>query len=52
MVFKRQKGSVVVQVRVGKEFPGMRQNERRIRCVRVGRGESLPALPAMVNRGP
>ena len=33
-----------VQVRVGKEFPDRRQNERRIRFVRLGRGESLPAL--------
>ena len=27
---------VVVQVRVGKEFPDMRQNERRIKFIRVG----------------
>ena len=33
-----------VQVRVGKEFPDRRQNERRLRFVRVWRGESLPAL--------
>lgn len=33
-----------VQVWAGKEFPGRRQNERRIRFVRVWRGESWPAL--------
>ena len=38
--------SVVVQARVGKEFPDTRQNERRIKFIRVGRGESLPAQQA------
>ena len=27
---------VVVRARVGKEFPGMRQNEREIKFIRVG----------------
>ena len=27
---------VVVQARVGKEFPDMRQNEREIRFIRIG----------------
>ena len=35
--------SVMVCAWVGKEFPDMRQSERRIKFVRVGRGESLPA---------
>ena len=38
--------SVVVRARVGKEFPDTRQNERRIKFIRVGRGESLPAQQA------
>ena len=37
---------IVVQAWVGKEFPDMRQNERRIKFIRVGRGESLPAQQA------
>ena len=28
--------NVMVQVQVGKEFPDMRQNERRIKFIRVG----------------
>ena len=28
--------AVVVRARVGKEFPDMRQNERRIKFIRVG----------------
>ena len=35
--------NVVVWVRVGKEFPDTRQDERRIKFMRVGRGEWLPA---------
>ena len=38
--------SVVVCGWVGKEFPDTRQNERRIKFIRVGRGESLPAQQA------
>ena len=37
---------VVVQEWVGKEFPDTRQNERRIKFIRVGRGESLQAQQA------
>ena len=31
-----QLGTVLVQAWVGKEFPDMRQNEREIKCIRVG----------------
>ena len=34
---------IVVQAWVGKEFPDTRQNERRIKFIRVGRGKSLAA---------
>ena len=34
---------VMAQLQVGKEFPAMRQSERRIKFMRVVRGESLPA---------
>ena len=34
---------VMAQLQVGKEFPAMRQSERRIKFIRVVRGESLPA---------
>ena len=37
---------VTVRVQVGKEFPDMRQSERRIKFIRVVRGESLPAQGA------
>ena len=37
---------IMVQAWVGKEFPDTRQNERRIKFIRVGRGESLPAQRA------
>ena len=47
--------SVVVQVRVGKEFPDMRQNERRIQFIRVGdtvrTAGQLKGEPTL-NRGP
>ena len=34
---------VMVQAQVGKEFPDTRNSERRMKFIRVGRGESLPA---------
>ena len=47
--------SVVVQVRVGKEFPDMRQNEREIKFIRVGDAvrtvAQLKGEPTL-NRGP
>ena len=45
--------SVVVYAQAGKEFPDMRQNERRIKCTSVGeavrtadqiKGESTPFM--------
>ena len=47
------KSRVVVRAWVGKEFPDMRQNERRIKFIRVGdairtAGQGDP----MLNRGP
>ena len=38
--------NVVVWVQVGKEFPDTRRDERRIKFMRVGRGEWLPAQRA------
>ena len=47
--------SVVVWVRVGKEFPDMRQNEREIKFIRVGdavgRAGQLKG-EVTLNRGP
>ena len=37
---------VMVRVQVGKEFPDMRQSERRNKFIRVVRGELLPAQGA------
>ena len=37
---------IVVQAWVGKEFPDTRQDERRIKFMRVGRGEWLSAQRA------
>ena len=46
---------VMVQVRVGKEFPDMRQNEREIKFIRLGdavrTAGQLKGEP-MLNRGP
>ena len=36
-------GIVMVHVRAGKEFPDMKQNERRIKFIRVGDAISLLA---------
>ena len=47
--------SVVVWVRVGKEFPDMRQNEREIKFIRVGdavRTEGQLKGELTLNRGP
>ena len=45
----------MVQARVGKEFPNMRQNERRIKFIRVGDAVrtvgQLKGEPVL-NRGP
>ena len=38
--------AVVVWAQVGKEFPNTRQDERRIKFMRVGRGEWLPTQQA------
>ena len=38
--------NVVVWAQVGKEFPDTRQDERRIKFMRVGRGEWLSAQRA------
>ena len=45
----------MVQVRVGKEFPNMRQNEREIKFIRVGdtvRTVGQLKGEPMLNRGP
>ena len=45
----------MVQVRVGKEFPDMKQNERRIKFIRVGdtvRTVGQLKGDPMLNRGP
>ena len=45
----------MVQVRVGKEFPGMRQNEREIKFIRMGdavRTVSPLERELTLNRGP
>ena len=47
--------AVVVRARVGKEFPDMRQNERRIKFIRVGDAVRTAAWlkgEMMLNRGP
>ena len=47
--------SVVVSVWVGKEFPDMRQNERKIKFIRVGdtvRTVGQLKGELMLNRGP
>ena len=35
---------VMVQVRVGKEFPDMRQNEREIKFIRLGESQGQRSL--------
>ena len=49
------KSRVVVRARVGKEFPDLRQNERRIKFIRVGdtvrTAGQLKGEPKL-NRGP
>ena len=45
----------MVRVRVGKEFPNMRQNEREIKFIRVGdtvRTAGQLKRELMLNRGP
>ena len=42
--FKSTRVPVVVQAQVGKEFPDMRQDERRVKFIRVGVGRDT-AIP-------
>ena len=55
MTTQKIKKNVVVQAWVGKEFPDMRQNERKIKIIRVGdavrTAGQLKGEPAL-NRGP
>ena len=43
LVKKKKKKLVVVQAWVGKKFPDKRQNETRMKFIRVGKGELLTA---------